>query len=271
VCSSDLAINSANSNVGLIRILFNGKVQNLGLINVTINGRDNVGGLIGLKSGSVTVSTGSYVSGTVNGSDSVGGLIGYNQGGSINNCYVKIEVTGTNSVGGLIGKNSGSVARSYATGNVTGVSSNVGGLIGNKIAGSVNYSYATCTVRGTNYVGGLIGRNTGSIINSYWYDVPNDNATQCYSGGDTNCTVKTDISYFKGDVNTSLGPFNQWTFDGNPWYKWTAPADYPNLYAQPPIGPSEKSVPEIGNRSIAVMIAVVAIAVILGVVLFKKR
>ena len=63
---------SGENNIGLFGGA-RGKIANLGLRNVDINGLDDVGGLVGSNS---TTITNSYVTGSVSGRSQVGGLVG---------------------------------------------------------------------------------------------------------------------------------------------------------------------------------------------------
>ncbi|MEK4426872.1 GLUG motif-containing protein [Solibacillus sp. FSL K6-1523] len=162
---SYVTINQPNSdNIGFFSEL-NGELQNVHLEDVDVKGTRNVGGLVGLSSGSIT---NSYTTGSVEGTRTVGGLVG-NSYGSIENSYATGSVTGTGDyVGGLVGSSASSITNSYATGKVEG-NNDVGGLVGIvNINGSITNSYATGSVTGTgDTVGGLVGYSSGRIINSY--------------------------------------------------------------------------------------------------------
>ncbi len=149
-----------------------GSVDHLGLTNAAVTGHDNVGGLAGYNSGTIS---NSHVTGSVShgGTDEdisrVGGLAGYNNTGAISNAYSTANVNGTsvNRVGGLVGENNGTISSAYATGNVSG-NFRVGGLVGNNASGAVSNAYASGSVSGVNLVGGLVGRiDAGSVSGSY--------------------------------------------------------------------------------------------------------
>ena len=157
-----------SSNVGLFNTLgSSSEVKNVGLSDVNIIGRNNVGGLVGWKSGSAIIN--SYASGTVSGRDSVGGLAGVNRGTIING-YANGAVSGVNNVGGLSGQNQGraNIINSYATGAVTATNLYIGGLVGwSEVGTHIINSYATGTVNGSSSVGGLVGRHQGRLRNVY--------------------------------------------------------------------------------------------------------
>lgn len=173
---SNLTINKpASAAAGLFAIVNSaGVVRNIGLTSVSITGGNNVGGLAGQNSGTIS---NSYVTGTVSGNTIVGGLVGGNintgiGSTSISSSYSTASVIGTVEVGGLAGRNYGaSVSSSYATGNVLGGvgSSYLGGLVGLNQS-VISLSYATGNVTGGNNsheLGGLVGTSTLAISDSY--------------------------------------------------------------------------------------------------------
>ena len=161
----DLYIDGGD-DVGLFGTIEEGsEVSNVGIVDAEVNGENNVGGLVGAKSGTVE---NSYSTGDVSGETSVGGLIGFNGWGPLKNSYATGDVSGEgNNVGGLVGYNrGGTIFSSNATGEVSGENS-VGGLVGRAERGTVENSYATGDISGENSVGGLIGSNHDTIENSY--------------------------------------------------------------------------------------------------------
>ena len=172
---------SGENNIGLFGGA-RGKIANIGLRNVDINGLDDVGGLVGSNS---TTITNSYVTGSVSGRSQVGGLVGSNSA-TITNSYATASVEGSGeNVGGLVGRNSATITNSYAIGSVLGSATNRGGLVGNN-TGSITNSYATGRVGGSSAtVGGLVGNNTGGTITvSYWL-------SSSASSGGTNVPAST--------------------------------------------------------------------------------
>jgi hypothetical protein len=194
---SNLRLNfDSISQVGLFGCLaLGGKVNQLGVenVNVAVTGAQEVGGLVGGNSGTVSnsYSTGSvtgdghvgglagvnwhtvsnsYSTGSVTGGWGVGGLVGLNGWGLVSNSYATGSVTGDGHVGGLVGTNFMTVSNSYSTGSVTG-GWGVGGLVGfNAPACSVGNCYSTGRVSGDGYVGGLVGYNENEITvrDSFW-------------------------------------------------------------------------------------------------------
>jgi filamentous hemagglutinin family protein len=155
--------------------------------SAAVSGFADVGGLVGLNSGSTI--TGSQASGAVtatgpNGNGNAGGLVGEN--GNTSNFLTGVvsvgfiagssasgKVTGAAGaeVGGLVGyNNGGTIANSTAGGNVfvtgTDTSGYAGGLVGDNFGGIITNSTSTGDVSGAGTLGGLAGLNTGSIDGS---------------------------------------------------------------------------------------------------------
>jgi hypothetical protein len=163
---SNLFINRSDTDfIGLFGYISGGaSVQNVRLVDVDVTHNNNVTGSLVGKLESSTVS-GSYAEGAVKGTENVGGLVGSNSG-TITNSYAAVDVQGTgNQVGGLVGANaSGSrIINSYATGSVAG-NDGVGGLAEINNQGEITNSYAVGDVTGNDKVGGLVGRNLNGTI-----------------------------------------------------------------------------------------------------------
>ena len=167
----NFTINGGNNDyLGLFGwINSGGSVKNLGLENFTVSGFQDVGGLVGINTGSISncYSTGAVSSGFD--SEGIGGLVGLNYD-SISNCYSTGTVSGIDGsayIGGLVGDSYGTISNCYSTGSISGTSS-VGGLVGYNFDNSISQCYSTGTVSGSNDVGGLVGANDyGSISDCY--------------------------------------------------------------------------------------------------------
>jgi hypothetical protein len=210
------------SYVGALAGQTDSDIENCSVVNSTINALGSTGGLIGWFDGNTLkncFSKGTSVTGTGN----VGGLVGYVASPSkvINSYAVEISVSGSDkNVGGLAGASVDSIInKSFSSGTVINSGNRTGGLVGytddSFVSGktAIQDSFSTCKVYGndtTNSTNGLLGWaiNVGGaagpdisfeeyIINAFWYNNTNDNATRCHqnetSGG---CTVKTTKSYF---------------------------------------------------------------------------
>jgi hypothetical protein len=122
---------------------------------------NNVGGLVGLNSGSITNSA---AHGSVNGENNVGGLVGVNEG-IITSVNSQVDISGNTLVGGLVGFNSGNIQNAEAAGRVRSAGDNSGGLVGLN-AGSIINSISSGDISGMNVVGGLVGSNSGGNISN---------------------------------------------------------------------------------------------------------
>jgi len=167
---SNLVINRhATDNVGLFGVAGTGSViRNVGLVGGSVSGNNNVGGLVGYNSGTVS---NSYTTSSVSGNYYVGGLAGENYGTS-SNSYTTGNVSGNYYVGGLAGENKGTSSNSFVTGSVSGTGYYIGGLVGYNNYGAISNSYAMGgSVTGSRSVGGLVGyNNNGTVNTSYAMD-----------------------------------------------------------------------------------------------------
>jgi hypothetical protein len=137
---------------------------------------DRVGGLIGSHSGATPTLTGNNLSDiVVQGVDHVGGWIGAATGFSIQGWRptgVSLEASGTGA-GGLVGLATDmAITASYSTLDVSGANA-VGGLVG-VLAGNstLTESYVSGAVSGTRDVGGLVGEVAGGTVEDTYADGP---------------------------------------------------------------------------------------------------
>lgn len=175
------------------------------------------GGIFGENTGNIDHSSlRNEVNGEVSGVNNVGGLIGINSGTITGgrddaDTYYKYQIynngtitattsTGTNStnIGGLIGKNTstGKLTAGYNTGNIAASgSNNVGGIVGTN-EGTVKEVFNTImtadkqneTIVGGSNVGAIIGDNTkGTLTNAYSTELDAYN-TKYLVGSDTSLT-----------------------------------------------------------------------------------
>ncbi|MFA6320163.1 MAG: hypothetical protein WCX66_04530, partial [archaeon] len=158
---SNLTINRPNfDSVALFASTQNASIQNVGLENALITGWNIVSSLVANSDSSTIINTYNK-NGLINGAGIVGGLIGRQQGNSV-------------------------LINSYNTGNVLGryynefaEPNNIGGLIGfsESLINPTKNCFSTGRIVGTNAIDGLIGSTSLLPINSYWFDVLDDNAT----------------------------------------------------------------------------------------------
>ena len=185
-------------------------------------GTTGTGGIFGENTGIIKYSSlKNEVKGKVSGVNNVGGLIGINSGtieGGRDEAshYYKYQIynngtitattsTGTNStnIGGLIGKNTstGKLTAGYNTGNIAASgSNNVGGIVGTN-EGTVKEVFNTImtadkqneTIVGGSNVGAIIGDNTkGTLTNAYSTTEVNDSVDNLVGTGNKNSNTEKD-------------------------------------------------------------------------------
>lgn len=169
------------------------QIRNLGLVDPNIDaGTGNyVGSLVGHLDGGMMVNC--YVEGGgLSGGQDIGGLVGCNSG-TVTDCRSAIALAGMRCTGGLVGRNcGGEITCSYSMGTVFGVEY-TGGLVGGNYdevileflsrstagvgetadggagegTSTIAECYSTSTVRGEMAIGGLVGFNAQVIANCY--------------------------------------------------------------------------------------------------------
>ncbi len=171
----DIGVINANVTGGAYTGILVGKAENSQISNAytsgTITGtKDQIGGLAGEIKNSTATNV--YSTADVKGNLNVGGLVGISSGSVIEKAFATGKATATEGqVGGLIGAmiNGGTVKNSYVTGDVNG-SANVGGFVGLIEKASISYTfdtvYSTGRVNGSDASGGFVGFvNTGATVN----------------------------------------------------------------------------------------------------------
>ena len=141
----------------------------------SVNGRiaTNVGGIVGLNSGSVTDCTNS---GGVSGKGNVGGVVGDNSG-SVTNCTNDVDfgLSGSGNFGGVVGNNSGSVTDCSNSGGFSvpmtnppsSASGNLGGVVGQNSGADARIT--SCYNTGdlcNNFPSGSFDGNLGGVVGS---------------------------------------------------------------------------------------------------------
>ncbi|MFZ0033475.1 MAG: GLUG motif-containing protein, partial [Sedimentisphaerales bacterium] len=191
----------------------NGSISNCYSSTGTVSsvcGDNSVGGLVGLNSGSGSISN-CHSMDTVSGGSSLGGLVGYNNGG-ISNCYSSTgTVSGSSNVGGLVGHNNHSIENCSSTSQVSG-SSTVGGLVGDNYSGTITSCYSsTGAVSGDYYVGGLVGHH------EYGGSIENCSSTSSVSGTSGSQDIGGLVGYNSGstiDICYSTGAVSGTSYVG---------------------------------------------------------
>ncbi|STY71870.1 Uncharacterised protein [Megamonas hypermegale] len=212
-------------------------------VNGNVSGVNNVGGLIGINSGTIEggrdeashyykyqIYNNGTITATGNGSN-IGGLIGKNTStGSLTAGYNtgNIDAGSSTDVGGIVGTNEGTVDQVFNTiagngnGSVKG-NVNVGGLIGTN-SGTLSNAYSTSAVKGNTDVGNVVGDNTsGTVTNIYATNTKGNligtnngtiNTSYSFSSSDKN---KTNITYLEKEADQKDKDNYSSSFDKNTW------------------------------------------------------
>ncbi len=245
---ANVSVSGTNYVGGLVGSVENGQGINhsYSLGSVTGTG-DKVGGLVGYMTGASVDK--SYATGDINGDEEVGGLVGYMTGASVNNSYATGNIKGVNNVAGLVGFGYSDVKidNSYSTGIVNGTGNAIGGLTSDFYDGDsyVKNSFTTSKVYGGDMVYGF-AYYSNTVDNVYWVNHSEDDAGNCYNGGDTGCTAKTDVTWF---YNIANAPMDVWDFVST-WLKRIS--NFPVLLGQEKENPQIQFVSpstETGNYS----------------------
>ena len=209
-----------------------------------VSGVNNVGGLIGINSGTIEggrdeashyykyqIYNNGTITATGNGSN-IGGLIGYNKKdtttGSLTAGYNtgNIVASGSKNVGGIVGTNEGTVKEVFNTiagnGSVTG-NTNVGGLIGTN-SGELSNAYSTSFVEGNTDVGNVVGDNTSGTVTNIYATNTNGNLigtnngtiTKSYSFSSSD-DGKKGITYLETEADQKDEDNYSSSFDENTW------------------------------------------------------
>lgn len=156
-----------------------------GTITATAVPEENIGGLLGNNSGTLTAG---YNTGVVKAgqSSNVGGIAGTNSGtlDQVFNSVVtvtKTETGETDAAGRKLYK------YTYTDGGAISGASNVGGIVGSNTAeGKLSNAYSTTAVAGKNSAANVVGSNAGNVSNIYGYaangntNVNNGTVTKSY-------------------------------------------------------------------------------------------
>ncbi|WP_443685034.1 hypothetical protein, partial [Phascolarctobacterium succinatutens] len=163
----------ANNNYYQHQIYNNGKIQagsydaESGTIKADA-GEENIGGLLGNNSGTLTAG---YNTGVVDAgqSSNVGGIAGTNSGtlDQVFNSVVTVTKTETDATDANGRK---LYDYTYTDGGAISGASNVGGIVGSNTAeGQLSNAYSTTKVEGTSSVANIVGSNAGHVSNIYGY------------------------------------------------------------------------------------------------------
>lgn len=153
-----------------------------GTITATAVPEENIGGLLGNNSGTLTAG---YNTGVVKAgqSSNVGGIAGTNSG-TLDQVFNSV-VTVTKTETGATDANGRQLYNyTYTDGGVISGASNVGGIVGSNTAkGKLSNAYSTTAVAGNSNVANIVGSNAGQVSNIYGYEANcNTNVTNVNGG-----------------------------------------------------------------------------------------
>ncbi len=208
---SGLSIDRPNDDyAGFFGYTLGAAIRNLELIDMNITGDRCVGGLVGILFTGSTMEN-CRVSGVVSGYDNVGCLVGWVSTSTITGCVAMGETICHNNGGGLAGFClETTINNSYATGDVFG-NWYVGGFIGRMLNSQIAKIYSTGVVMGENSAGGLFGYNSGSSVESSYWDVETS-GVDVSSGGEGRTTEE--MTYPHGsDTYLDWDFIDVWTAD----------------------------------------------------------
>lgn len=164
----------ANNNYYKYQIYNNGTIQagsydeENGTITATAVPEENIGGLLGNNSGTLTAG---YNTGVVDAGQSrnVGGIAGTNSG-TLDQVFNSV-VTVTKTETGATDANGRKLYNyTYTDGGAISGARNVGGIVGSNTAdGKLSNAYSTTKVAGNSNVANIVGSNAGQVSNIYGY------------------------------------------------------------------------------------------------------
>lgn len=164
----------ANNNYYQHQIYNNGTIQ-VGSYNaedgtITARAGENVGGLLGNNSGTLTAG---YNTGVVKAgqSSNVGGIAGTNSG-TLDQVFNSVVTVTKTETGATDADGRKLYNYTYTDGGAISGASNVGGIVGsNKAEGQLTNAYSTTAVAGNSNVANIVGSNAGNVSNVYGYEV----------------------------------------------------------------------------------------------------
>ena len=166
----------ANNNYYKYQIYNNGTIQagsynaTNGTITATAVPGENIGGLLGNNSGTLTAG---YNTGVVDAgqSSNVGGIAGTNSG-TLDQVFNSVVTVTKTETGATDADGRKLYNYTYTDGGAISGASNVGGIVGsNKAGGQLSNAYSTTAVAGNNSVANIVGSNAGNVSNIYGYEV----------------------------------------------------------------------------------------------------
>ena len=180
-----------NNNYYKYQIYNNGTIQAgsydevNGTITATAVPEENIGGLLGNNSGTLTAG---YNTGVVKAgqSSNVGGIAGTNSG-TLDQVFNSVVTVTKTETGATDADGRKLYNYTYTDGGAISGASNVGGIVGSNTAeGQLSNAYSTTAVAGKNSAANIVGSNAGNVSNIYGYaangntNVNNGTVTKSY-------------------------------------------------------------------------------------------
>lgn len=184
----------ANHNYYQHQIYNNGTIQ-VGSYNaedgtITARAGENVGGLLGNNSGTLTAG---YNTGVVKAeqSSNVGGIAGTNSG-TLDQVFNSVVTVTKTETGETDAEGRKLYKYTYTDGGAISGNSNVGGIVGsNSNTGTLSNAYSTTAVAGESNVANIVGSNAGDVSNIYGY-AANGKTNVNGSTVNNSCIIKED-------------------------------------------------------------------------------
>lgn len=205
-----------NDNYYQHQIYNNGTIQ-VGSYNaengtITARAGENVGGLLGNNSGTLTAG---YNTGVVKAeqSSNVGGIAGTNSG-TLDQVFNSVVTVTKTETGETDAEGRKLYNYTYTDGGAISGKNNVGGIVGsNKAGGQLTNAYSTTKVEGASNVANIVGSNAGQVSNIYGYKANgNTNVTNVNGGTVSNSyIIKADGTLAENGNNAKK--LDSYTFD----------------------------------------------------------
>ena len=153
-----------------------------GTITATAVPEENIGGLLGNNSGTLTAG---YNTGVVKAgqSSNVGGIAGTNSG-TLDQVFNSVVTVTKTETGATDADGRKLYNYTYTDGGAISGASNVGGIVGSNTAeGQLSNAYSTTAVAGNSNVENIVGSNAGQVSNIYGYEVNSNTNVTNVNGG----------------------------------------------------------------------------------------
>ena len=177
----------ANNNYYKYQIYNNGTIQagSYDATNGTITAfaGENIGGLLGNNSGTLTAA--GYNTGVVDAgqSSNVGGIAGTNSG-TLDQVFNSVVTVTKTETGATDADGRKLYNYTYTDGGAISGASNVGGIVGSNTAeGQLSNAYSTTAVAGASNVANIVGSNAGQVSNIYGYAANRNTNVTNVNGG----------------------------------------------------------------------------------------